>query len=38
MLVADIATLAELNQTVDELYAFATADGTVPSIPRIVQA
>ena len=38
VLASEIATPAELAQTVDELYAFAAADGTVLSLPRIVQA
>ena len=38
VLAAEIATPAELDQTVDELYAFANTDGTVLSLPRIVQA
>jgi len=35
---AGIATIDELNATVDELYEFAHTDGTVMSVPRIVQA
>jgi hypothetical protein len=35
---AEIATHDELAQTVDDLYAFAEAEGTFMSIPRIVQA
>jgi SAM-dependent methyltransferase len=35
---ARLATIDELNRTVDELYAFANADGTVLSLPRIVQS
>jgi SAM-dependent methyltransferase len=34
---ADLATTNEVNQTVAELYAFARADGTLMSLPRIVQ-
>ena len=33
-----IATVEEFEQTVDELYAFAHADGTLLSSPRIVQS
>ena len=36
-LAAGLATAEELAATVDELYAFANADGTVMSLPRIVQ-
>lgn len=35
---AGLATPEELNETVDELYAFAQADDTVLSLPRIVQS
>lgn len=35
---AGLATREELNQTVDDLYAFASADGTLLSLPRIIQA
>jgi SAM-dependent methyltransferase len=35
---AGIATREELEQTIDELYEFARADGTLMSLPRIVQA
>ena len=38
VLAAELATPEQLNETVDELYAFANAEGTVLSIPRIVQA
>jgi SAM-dependent methyltransferase len=38
VLSADLATADELNQTVDELYAFANADETLLSLPRVVQA
>jgi SAM-dependent methyltransferase len=34
---AGLATREELNETVDDLYAFAAADGTLLSIPRIIQ-
>jgi SAM-dependent methyltransferase len=34
---ADVASIEEVNQTVDELYAFANTEGTVQSLPRIVQ-
>ena len=37
VLAAGLATPAELDRTVDELYAFAHADGTLLSLPRIVQ-
>jgi hypothetical protein len=32
------STTAELNATVDDLYAFVKQDGTVVSAPRVVQA
>jgi SAM-dependent methyltransferase len=35
---AGIATVDEFNATVDELYEFARTDGTVMSVPRIVQS
>jgi SAM-dependent methyltransferase len=38
VLTAGLATDEEFRQTVDELYAFAQTDGTVMSIPRIVQS
>lgn len=38
VLQAGLATREELNRTVDDLYAFATADGTLLSLPRIIQA
>ena len=38
VLVAGLATPAEIQQTIDELSSFATTDGTVMSLPRIVQA
>jgi SAM-dependent methyltransferase len=38
VLAAELATPTELAATVDELYAFAHAEGTVLSLPRIVQA
>jgi SAM-dependent methyltransferase len=38
VLAAGLATPEELNRTVDALYAFAAADGTLLSLPRIVQA
>jgi SAM-dependent methyltransferase len=38
VLAAKLATRDELDATVDELYAFADAEGTVLSLPRIVQA
>jgi SAM-dependent methyltransferase len=38
VLAAGLTTPQQLVQTVDELYAFAATDGTVLSIPRIVQA
>jgi hypothetical protein len=37
MVAADVATVEEVNQTVDELYAFANTEGSVQSLPRIVQ-
>jgi SAM-dependent methyltransferase len=38
VLKAGLATPEELHNTVDDLYAFASTDGTLLSIPRIVQA
>jgi SAM-dependent methyltransferase len=38
VLAADLATPQELEKLVDELYAFANTDGTLLSLPRIVQA
>ena len=38
ILAADLATHDELARTVDDLYAFAETDGTLLSLPRIVQA
>jgi SAM-dependent methyltransferase len=38
VLAADLATPDELGQLVDELYAVANTDGTLLSLPRIVQA
>jgi hypothetical protein len=38
VLAANLTTPADFAATVDELYAFAAADGTVLSLPRIVQA
>ena len=35
---AGLATRVELEQLVDEMYVFAQTDGTVVSVPRIVQA
>jgi hypothetical protein len=37
VLAAGLATPEEFNAAVDELYAFAHADGTVMSTPRFVQ-
>jgi SAM-dependent methyltransferase len=37
VLSAGLATPEQLEQTVDELYAFATTHGTLLSVPRIVQ-
>jgi SAM-dependent methyltransferase len=34
----DLLTIDELDRTVDDLYAFANAEGTVLSLPRIVQS
>jgi SAM-dependent methyltransferase len=34
---ANVATSEEVDQTVDELYAFANTEGTVQSLPRVVQ-
>ena len=38
VLAAGLATDEELGELVDELYAFAEQDGTLMSIPRVVQA
>jgi SAM-dependent methyltransferase len=38
VLEAGLATTAELNATVDDLYAFVRQEGTVVSGPRVVQA
>jgi SAM-dependent methyltransferase len=38
VLAASLVTSDELNETVDELYAFAADDATLMSLPRIVQA
>jgi hypothetical protein len=38
VLAAKLATADELNQTLDDLFAFANADLTVLSVPRVVQA
>lgn len=38
VLAAELATAEELGELVDELYAFAEQDGTLMSIPRVVQA
>lgn len=38
VLEAGLATREELNQAIDELYAFAATEGTLLSLPRIVQA
>jgi len=38
VLAANLAAPDELNQTVDELYAFANTDETLLSLPRVVQA
>ncbi len=38
VLAAGLATREELHQTVDDLSAFASTDGTLLSLPRIVQA
>jgi SAM-dependent methyltransferase len=37
MVAAGVATIEDVKQTVDELYAFANTEGTVQSLPRIVQ-
>jgi hypothetical protein len=37
MVAADVATSDEIDQTLDDLYAFASTEGTVQSLPRIVQ-
>jgi predicted O-methyltransferase YrrM len=38
VLAAGLATAEELGELVDDLYAFAEEDGTLISIPRVVQA
>ena len=38
ILAADLATHDEMARTVDDLYTFAETDGTLLSLPRIVQA
>jgi SAM-dependent methyltransferase len=38
VLKAQLATREELDKTVDDLYAFAATEGTLLSIPRIIQA
>ena len=38
VLAEKLATVDELNRTVDELYTFASQDSSVMSIPRVVQA
>jgi SAM-dependent methyltransferase len=38
VLAAGLATVEELGELVDELYAFAEQDGTLMGIPRVVQA
>ena len=38
VLKAGLATHDELNKTVDDLYAFAATEGTLLSIPRIIQS
>jgi hypothetical protein len=37
MVAADVATSEDVDQTIDELYTFANTEGTVQSLPRIVQ-
>jgi hypothetical protein len=37
MVAADVATSEEVDQILDDLYAFASTEGTVQSLPRIVQ-
>jgi SAM-dependent methyltransferase len=37
MVAADVATTEKVNQTVNELYAFASTEGSVQSLPRNVQ-
>jgi SAM-dependent methyltransferase len=37
MVAAEVATSEQVSQTIDELYAFANTEGTVQSLPRIVQ-
>jgi SAM-dependent methyltransferase len=37
MVAADVASSEEVDQTIDELYTFANTEGTVQSLPRIVQ-
>jgi len=38
VLAADLVSVDELNQTVDDLYAFANEQSTLLSVPRIVQS
>jgi SAM-dependent methyltransferase len=38
VLAAELATVAELEQTVDDFYAFANDENTLLSLPRVVQA
>jgi SAM-dependent methyltransferase len=37
MVAAEVATSEQVSQTIDELYAFANTEGTVQSLPRVVQ-
>ena len=37
MVAADVATSEEVDQTFEELIAFANTEGTVQSLPRVVQ-
>jgi hypothetical protein len=37
MVAADVATSEDVVQTIDELYAFTNTEGTVQSLPRVVQ-
>ena len=37
MVAADVAASEEVNQTIDDLYAFTNTEATVQSLPRIVQ-
>lgn len=37
MVAADVATSEDVDQTIDELHAFANTEGTVQSLPRVVQ-